>query len=129
MLVWNECEGAPNVSAMAGVSANRDACSAYQSHLCSVNRIILRNGEQFDFLPNKLSAAMIGAFKAMCGRAVVTVETCYAQWQQYVGCAMQAVAKRSRQALVQPLSVTSVRPVRRMKAFFVSQKVNGRNAP
>lgn len=129
MLVWDDREGAPNILAMSGVSANRDARSVYESYLCSVNRIILRDGERFDFLPNKLSAAMIGAIKAMCGRAVVAVETCYAQWQQYAGCAMRAVAQRSRQALTQPLSVTPFRPVRRAKAFFVSQKVNGRNAP
>jgi hypothetical protein len=114
---------------MSGVCSRRDVRSFYDRYLCSVNRIILRDGERFDFLPNKLSAAMIGAFKAMCGRAVVTVETCYAQWQQYVDCAMRAVARRSRQALAQPLSVTPIRPVRRAKAFFVSQKVNGRNAP
>lgn len=129
MLVWDEAEGSPNVFTMSGVSSGRDVRSFYDCYLCSVNRTILRDGERFDFLPNKLSAAMIGAFKAMCGRAVVAVETCYAQWQQYVGCAMRAVVKRSRQALTQPLSVTPVRPVRRAKAFFVSQKVNGRNAP
>ncbi len=129
MLVWDDREGAPNILAMSGVGANRDARSAYESYLCSVNRIILRDGERFDFLPNKLSAAMIGAFKAMCGRAVVAVETRYAQWQQYVVCATQAVAKRSREVLAQPLSVSTVRPLRRAKAFFVSQKVNGRNAP
>ena len=129
MLVWDDREGAPNIFAMNGVGAIRDACSVYESYLCSVNRIILRDGERFDFLPNKLSAAMIGAFKAMCGRAVVAVETRYAQWQQYVVCATQAVAKRSREVSAQHLSVSTVRPLRRAKAFFVSQKVNGRIAP
>lgn len=129
MLVWDDRDGAPNIFAMNGVSANRDARSVYESYLCSVNRIILRDGERFDFLPNKLSAAMIGAFKAMCGRAVVAAETRYAQWQQYVVCAAQAVAKLSRQVSAQPLSVSTVRLLRRAKAFFVSQKVNGRNAP
>ena len=43
--------------------------------------------------------------------------------------AMQAVARRSRAATAKPLTVTPVRAVRRVKAFFVSQKVNGRNAP
>lgn len=129
MLVWDDREGTPNIFAMDGVGANQDARSVYESYRCSVNRIILRDGERFDFLPNKLSAAMIGAFKAMCGRAVVAVETRFAQWQQYVVCATQAVAKRSREASAQPLSVSTVRPLRRAKAFFVSQKVNGCNAP
>jgi len=129
MLVWDEPEGGPNVLTMSGVCSRRDVRSFYDRYLCSVNRIILRDGERFDFLPNKLSAAMIGAFKAMCGRAVVAVETCYAQWQQYVVCATQAVAKLSRQASAQSLSVLPIRPLRRAKAFFVSHKVNGRNAP
>ncbi|WP_425259044.1 hypothetical protein ACPOLB_27330 (plasmid) [Rubrivivax sp. RP6-9] len=129
MLVWDDREGALNIFAMNGVSANRDARSVYESYLCSLNRIILRDGERFDFLPNKLSAAMIGALKAMCGCAVVAVETRYAQWQQYVVCATLAVAKRSREVSAQHLSVSTVRPLRRAKAFFVSQKVNGRNAP
>lgn len=129
MLVWDDREGAPSIFAMSGVGANRDARSVYESYLCSVNRIILRDGVRFDFLPNKLSAAMIGAFKAMCGSAMVAVETRYAQWQQYVVCATQAIAKRSREVSAQPLSVSTVRPLRRAKAFFVSQKVNGRNAP
>lgn len=129
MLVWDDRDGVPNILAMSGVGANQDAHSVYERYLCSVNRIILRDGERFDFLPNKLSAAMIGAFKAMCGRAVVAVETRFAQWQQYVVCATQAVAKRSREVSAQPLSVSTVRPLRRAKAFFVAQKVNGRNAP
>lgn len=129
MLVWDDREGTPNIFAMSGVSANREARSVYESYLCSVNRIILRDGERFDFLPSKLSAAMIGAFKAMRGRAVIAVETRYAQWQQYVVCATQAVAKRSREVSAKPLSVSTVRPLPRAKAFFVSQKVNGRNAP
>lgn len=129
MLVWDDREGALSIFAMSSVGANQDARSVYESYLCSVNRIILRDGERFDFLPNRLSAAMIGAFKAMCGRAVVAVETRFAQGQQYVVCATQAVAKRSRQVSAQPLSVSTVRPLRRAKAFFVSQKVNGRNAP
>ena len=65
MLVWDDREGAPNILAMNGVGANQDARSVYESYRCSVNRIILRDGERFDFLPNKLSAAMIGALKAM----------------------------------------------------------------
>ena len=129
MLVWDDREGAPNIFAMNGVGANRHGRSVSESYWCSVNRIILRDGERFDFLPNKLSAAMIGAFKAMCGRSVVAVETGYAQWQQYMVCAKQAVAKRSRQVSAQPSSVSTVRSLRRAKAFFVSQKVNGRNAP
>lgn len=129
MLVWEEHGELPNIFAVAGVTEGRAVFSAYESYFISVNRIILRHSERFEFVPNKLSAAMIGAFKAMGGRVVDAVETSYAQWQQYVVCAMQAVARRSRAATAKPLTVTPVRAVRRVKAFFFSQKVNGRNAP
>jgi hypothetical protein len=129
MLVWEELCGMPNIFAGAGVTEGRQGLSSYESYFSSVNRIILRDSERYVFVPNKLSAAMIGAFKAMCGRVVDSIETSYAQWQQYVVCAMQAVARRSRAATAKPLTVTPVRAVRRVKAFFVSQKVNGRNAP
>jgi hypothetical protein len=62
MLVWDGLESTPNILAMSGVNARRDARSAYEGFLCSVNRILLRDCGRLDFLPTKLSAAMIGAF-------------------------------------------------------------------
>ena len=62
MLVWDAPQGTPNIFAMAGAGLRSDARSAYEGYLCCVNRIILRESERFIFLPNKLSAAMIGAF-------------------------------------------------------------------
>ena len=129
MLVWDAPQGTPNIFTIAGAGLGSAARSVYEGYLCSVNRIILRESEQFIFLPNKLSAAMIGAFKAMGGRVADSVETSYAQWQQYAVCTVQAVARRSRAASTKPMVVTPIRAVRRVKAFFVSQKVNGRNAP
>jgi len=129
MLVWDASQGTPNIFTMAGAGLSSNACSAYEGYLCSVNRIILRESERFIFLPNKLSAAMIGAFKAMGDRVANSVETSYARWQQYLVCAVQAVTRRSRAASAKPMVGTSIRAVRRVKAFFVSQKVNGRNAP
>lgn len=129
MLVWNEAGGMPNIFSVAGVTEGHEGLSTYESYFSCVSRIILRHNERVEFVPTKLSAAMIGAFKAMGGRVVDSIETSYAQWQQYVVCAMQAVARRSRAATAKPLTVTPVRAVRRVKAFFVSQKVNGRNAP
>lgn len=129
MLVWEEHCGMPNIFAVAGTIEGRERLSTYESYFSSVNRIILRDSARYELVPNKLSAAMIGAFKAMGGRVVDSIETSYAQWQQYVVCAMQAVARRSRAATAKPLTATPVRAVRRVKAFFISQKVNGRNAP
>ena len=129
MLVWDAPLGTANIFTMVGAGLGSDVRNAYESYLCSVNRIILRDSERFMFVPNKLSAAMIGAFKAMGGRVANSAETSYAQWQQYAVCAVQAIARRSRAASAKPLLVTPIRAVRRVKAFFVSQKVNGRNAP
>lgn len=110
-------------------SEGHEGLGAYEGYLCAVNRILLQEREQLTFIPNKLSAAMIGAFKAMGGSVVDSVETGYAQWQQYAGCAMQAVARRSLATRAKPLAVTLILALRRVKAFFISQKVNGRNAP
>jgi hypothetical protein len=129
MLVWDAPQGTPNIFTMDGAWLSSDARSAYKGYLCSVNRIILRESERFIFLPNKLSAAMIGAFKAMGGRVEDSVETSYAQWQQYAVCAVQAVSRRSRATSAKSMLATPIRAVRRVKAFFVAQKVNGRNAP
>ncbi len=115
--------------AVAGVTEGLVGLGTYASYRSAVGRIILRNRGLFEFVPNKLSAAMIGAFKAICGRVTDAIEASYAQWQQYAICAMQAEARRSRTATAKPLAVTPVRAVRRVKSFFVSQKVNGRNAP
>lgn len=129
MLVLDAPQGTPNIFTMDGRGLSGEAPGAYEGYLCSVNRIILRESERFIFLPNKLSAAMIGAFKAMGGRVANSVETSYAQWQQYAVCAVQAVARRARAVSAKPMVVTPIRAFRRVKAFFVSQKVDGRNAP
>ena len=73
--------------------------------------------------------AMLGAFKGMGGRLAQCAETSYAQWQQFVVCASQAVARRTRVDWVLSISAKPLMAVRRAKAFFVAQKVNGRNAP
>ena len=129
MLVWEEHCGMPNIFAVAGRIEGRERLSTYESYFSSVNRIILRDSARYEFVPNKLSAAMIGAFKAMGGRVVDSIETSYAQWQQFVVCASQAVARRSCADRGRPILAAPVTAVRRVKAFFVSQKVNGRNAP
>lgn len=131
MSAWDAPDGTPNIFSIAAAAAatSPDARSVYDGFLCSVNRIILRDSERFACVPNKLSATMVGAVKAMCGRVVDSVETRYSQWPQYVFCAVQAVARRSRVATAKPLAVAPIRAARRLKAFFVSQKVNDRNAP
>jgi len=129
MLVWDAPEGTPNIFTMDGAGLIGDARSACEGGLCSVNRIILGESERFIFLPNNLSAAMIGAFKAMGGRVANSVETRYSQWQQYAVCVVQAVSRRSRAASAKRMLATPTRAVRRVKAFFVAQKANGRNAP
>jgi len=100
--------------------------SAYEGYLRIIRRYTV---EYIEFEPTKLSMAMIGAFKAMGGRVAQCAETSYAQWQQFVVCASQAVARRSRADWVRPILAAPVTAVRRVKAFFVAQKVNGRNAP
>ena len=87
------------------------------------------NHERLVSLPNKLSDAMTGAFKAMGGCVANSAETRYVQWQQYAVCVVQAVVRRSLAASIKPMVVTPLRAVRRVKAFFFSQKVNGHNAP
>jgi hypothetical protein len=129
MLVWDEPCSMPNVFAVVGATERRFGFCAYESCRSSANRIIRRDRDRFDFVPNKLSAALIGAFRAVSGRVLDCIETSYAQWQQYVVCAMQAVARRSRATTAKPPTVTPTRAIRRVKAFFVSQKVNCRNAP
>lgn len=93
MLVWDVPQGTPNMFTNVGAGLGSDVRNAYENYLCSVNRIILRDSERFLFVPNKLSAAMIGAFKAMGGRVANSAEISYAQWQQYVVCAVQAIAR------------------------------------
>lgn len=129
MLVWDAAGETPNIFTVAGVSEERVGLYAFDGYGCSVSRILTRDSEQFTFIPNKLSAAMIGAFMALGGRVVDCVETSYAQWQQYAVCAVQAVARRSRATTVKFPAVAPIRALRRVKAFFVSQKVDGRNAP
>lgn len=129
MLVWDAAGKTPKIFTVAGASKGQVGLYAYDGYGCSVNRILMRDSEQFAFIPNKLSAAMIGAFKAMGGRVVDSAETSYAQWQQYVVCAVQTVARRLRATTAKFQAVAPIRVLRRAKAFFVSQKVDGRNAP
>lgn len=132
MLVWDAAGETPNIFTVTGVSKGHVglyAYDGYDGYGCSVNRILMRDSEQFAFIPNKLSAAMIGAFKAMGGRVVDSAETSYAQWQQYVVCAVQTVARRLRASTAKFQAMAPIRVLRRAKAFFVSQKVDGRNAP
>lgn len=130
MLILAMPEGIQNVLTQGFEPAGDDVRNAYESYRCAVNRILRRQSmEYIDFVPTKLSMAMLGAFKAMGGRVAQCAETSYAQWQQFVVCASQAVARRTRFDWVQPILVMPVMAVRRVKAFFVSQKVNGRNAP
>ena len=129
MLVCDAPQGTPIISTITGAGLSSDARSACKDYLSYVSRVIMRNHEQFIILPNKLSDAMLGAFKAMGDRIANSAETCHAQWQQYAVCTAQAVVRRSLEASIKPMVMTPLRAVRRMKAFFVSQKVNGRNAP
>lgn len=129
MLVWEEHHEMPNGFAVVRMTGGRTGLGAYERYFCCINPIILRQSERVEFVPTKLSAAMIGAFKAIGGRIVDSIETRYAQWQQYVVCAQRAVVRRGRAATAKPLTATPVRAIRRGKAFFASEKVNGRNAP
>jgi hypothetical protein len=130
MLVWDMPDGPQNVALRGCAPAGDGVWTAYEGYLSVYSRIIRRHTvEYIDFEPTKLSMAMIGAFKAMGGRVALCAETSYAQWQQFVVCASQAVARRSRADWVRPILAAPVTAVRRVKAFFVAQKVNGRNAP
>jgi len=126
MLVWDMPNGPHNVSLRGCAPADDGVWSAYEGYLRIIRRYTV---EYIEFEPTKLSMAMIGAFKAMGGRVAQCAETSYAQWQQFVVCASQAVARRSRADWVRPILAAPVTAVRRVKAFFVAQKVNGRNAP
>ena len=130
MLVWDIPEGPQNVCLRGCAPAGDSGGNACEGYLCAVSGIIRRHAvEYIDFEPTKLSMAMIGVFKAMGGRVAQCVESSYAQWQQFVVCASQAVARRSRSDWARPIVAAPVTAVRRVKAFFVAQKVNGRNAP
>jgi hypothetical protein len=91
--------------------------------------LVWEDPDEFDFVPSKLAQAMTNALKTMAGFVVVAIETSYAQWQLYAGAVMQAVARRSRGEAGKPSVAKSISTMRRVKAFFVSQKVNGHNAP
>ena len=111
MLVWKEHRGMSNSFALSGVTEWREALSGYE------------------FALKKLSAAMLDALMGASGRAVDAIEASHALGQQYAVRVSQALARRSRAATAKPPTVAPVIAVRRVKAFFVSQKVNGRNAP
>lgn len=129
MLVWDEPGVTPNTFTGAGFTERRVGLGAHESYLSVASRIIRRDRERFDFVHYKLAAALMDALRSVAGCVVDAMGTSCAQWQQYVASANQAVAQRSRAASVKPLTVTPVRAVRCVKAFFISQKVNGRNAP
>jgi len=130
MLILVMPERIQNVVTQGFGPAGNGVQNAYESYSCAVNRILRQQSmEYINFVPTKLSTAMLGAFKAMGGRVAQCAETSYAQWQQFVVCASQAVARRTRADWVQPILAMSVMAVRRVKAFFVSEKVSGRNAP
>lgn len=121
----------------AMLSAFRRACvgvlpaprQTSEGHWLADARISLRNVELFGFSPNKLSAALAGAFKAMAGRFGSALEVSYSQWQQFAVCADEAATRRSRVPAVKPWMARLACANRRVKAFVVAQKVNGRNAP
>lgn len=130
MLVWDVPDGPQNIPLRGCAPAGDGVWSAYGGCLYACYKIIQRHTlECVEFEPTKLSMAMIGAFQAMGGRVAQCDETSYAQWKQFVVCASQAVARRSLADWVRPILAASVTAVRRVKAFFVAQKVNGRNAP
>jgi hypothetical protein len=56
-------------------------------------------------------------------------ETVRAPWQPFVATAMQAAASGPAALAGKASMATAARTVRRVKAFFIVQKVNGRNAP
>ena len=130
MLVWEMPDRPQNICLRGSAPVGDSVWNAYEGYLSAYSRIIRRHTvEYIDFEPTKLSMAMVGAFKAMGGRVAQCAETSYAQWQQFVVCAAQAVARRSRSDRVRPILAAPVTAVRRVKAFFVAQKVSGRNAP
>lgn len=109
MLVWDTPQGPPNAFTVSG--------------------IIRRDSERLLFVPNKLSAAVVGAFMAIGGQVAHCVETSYAQWHQFVVGAVRAASHRLRTASTQTMVATPISAIRRVNAFFVAQKVDGRNAP
>jgi hypothetical protein len=129
MLVRDTPQGPPNVFTVAAADGGFDVRSEYESFMCCVNRIIRRDTERLLFAPNKLSAAVIGAFMAIGGQVAHCVEASYAQWHQFVVGAVRAASQRSRTASTQPMVATPSSAIRRVKAFFVAQKVDARNAP
>lgn len=129
MLVWDMPEVPQNVFTRGIAAEGEGLLSRYGHYFSSANRIILRGSEQFCFVPNKLSMAILGAFKGLGGRVARCAETSYAQWRQFVVCASQVAERRTRFERVLSLLARPAMAVRRAKAFFIAQKVNGRNAP
>lgn len=129
MLVWEVPDPSQNVFSRGIAAEGGGLAGGHGSYFSSVNRIILRENEQFFLVPNKLSMAILGAFKGLGGRVAHCAETSYAQWQQFVICASQAATRRTHVERALPLLARPAMAVRRAKAFFIAQKVNGRNAP
>lgn len=129
MLVLNQPDVLPSILSIADVPEQRLELGLYGSYISAVHRIIRRGEDRLDFVPSQLSAAMMDAFGAVHARVGGFIETSCGQWRQYAAGAKQAVVLLSRAATVKPSMASLVRAVRRVKAFFISQKVNLRNAP
>jgi hypothetical protein len=129
MLVWVMPDGPKSVSLLPSTPAGDGVWNAFESYLSALNKIIRQHLVGcIEFEPTRLSMAMIGAFRPVGGRVTQCEETSCLQWQQFVICTSPAVGRRSRADWVRPILTAPVASVRRVKAFFVSQKFNGRNA-
>ena len=80
-------------------------------------------------VPNKLSAAMIGAFKAQRIRVLKSRSSGLDPVVQYVRWASKGMTAGLRSPTASRAPVAPIRTASRIKAFFVSQKVNGINTP
>ena len=108
---------------------------AYQGY-----QIIRRGGAVVGFEPNRISAALMHAFLSLsarvqpciasvCASGDGSIELSYAEWQKLMARLGRRLA--GIWTLSMPLRTSSLRRStgRRARAFFCSQKVNGRNAP
>lgn len=130
MLVWNEIEDAHDLFArLPDRFKGTEPLGGHCRLMSAVHRIIKRGIEPIHLEPNRLTMALLGAFKRVGGRVEHWVATACFQWQQILVWASTEAVRRS--CLAKPLAVLtqSALTTRRTKAFFFAQKVNGRNAP
>ena len=132
MLVCAEHGDRPNHPATAGVSDRSAGRRADGGDQLSASRIIRRHADLSGFEPTLYLYPVIRAYEALLGylaRPAETILGTSAPFQQQVVTsalhAFSAPVVVERRAQV----VTPRRAVRRVKAFFIAQKVNGRNAP